>query len=91
MTPPDVPARIGVPLVAFVENGYWWLPRVPLDAQVDHLAYPVTPEAVAEMRERIALEIFEATNDFLTPLNDFESEQVADAVLRALGFDGGAS
>ena len=84
MTPPDVPARIGVPLVAFVENGYWWLPRVPLDAQVDHLAYPVTPEAVAEMRERIASAV-KVEYDKL-PVDRYPYETtVADAVLRALG------
>lgn len=52
-----------------------------------HLAFPVTPEAVAEMRGEIAQKIL-----YELPFNAASQSQIlnaADSVLRALGFDGG--
>jgi hypothetical protein len=74
---PDVPARIGVPV-------YEMLPARPGVfgstlgwPDPTHLAFPTSPEAVAEMREVIARELFRVveTDAFIA----------ADAVLRALG------
>lgn len=88
----DVPARIGVPVtmldlgdeIEFLHGNDFTMTD---GGGVPGLWFPVTPEAVAKMRELVAVAVAHAR----IVEGHTGNGEIADAVLlRALGFDGGA-
>jgi hypothetical protein len=89
VTPPDVPARIGVPLLRFGPDHFCEVSGFSpeSDSGGEHyLAFPVTPEAVTEMQQSLARRIgFDLECDVV------DGDECAWNLMAILGFDGGAS